>query len=474
MKSNESALAVQKPAPAEVFPGHRNDRAQRRPRARKGLKHVAGTRFHLGWFTNFALDAWNEPLSSGGGAPWTGEIYVDLAKALERACFDYMILEDTLMVSNVYGGTMDRYLRSAIAVPKHDPAPLAAVIGSRTQHLGVVATLSTLGYPPFLLARLCATLDHICQGRFGWNIVTSGEDAAAQNFGLDAITEHDLRYEMADEYVDVVNRLFASWDPDAVVLDREHDVYADPSRVRAIDFQGRFFRSRGPINTAPMANGRPVYVQAGGSPKGRDFAARHADSVIATAQGPGAMKAFRDDIRQRAASHGRNPDDIKVLFLLAPVLGDTEAEAIAKNARGLASRSFQERTLAFQSALCGIDLSGFDLDEPLPPLETNGSKAVLAAFAQWGSGKPLRQLIHDSGKGGVIDAVGTPGQVADQMIEAMDAVGGDGFLIQQPYGLISRRAFLEITEGLVPALQMRGAVRTRYATASFRETLREF
>ena len=162
---------------------------------------MAVRKFHLGWFTNFALDEWQEPLASAGGAPWSGEIYVEIAKALERACFDYLILEDTLMVSDVYGGSMDRYVAGAIAAPKHDPAPLAAVIGLHTSHIGVVATLSTLGYPPFLLARLCATLDHICQGRFGWNIVTSGEDAAAQNFGLDAITEHDLRYEMADEYV---------------------------------------------------------------------------------------------------------------------------------------------------------------------------------------------------------------------------------------------------------------------------------
>jgi FMN-dependent oxidoreductase (nitrilotriacetate monooxygenase family) len=435
---------------------------------------MACGRFHLGWFTNFALDAWNEPLASGGGDPWAGDIYVDLAKALERACFDYMILEDTLMVSNIHGGSMDRYLRAAIAVPKHDPAPLAAVIGSQTRHLGVVATLSTLGYPPFLLARLCATLDHICRGRFGWNIVTSGEDAAAQNFGMDAITEHDLRYEMADEYVDLVNRLFASWDPDAVVLDPERGVYADPEKVRAIDFSGRFFKSRGPLNTAPLPHGRPVYVQAGGSPRGRDFAARHADSVIATAKGPEAMKAFRDDIRARAARAGRDPDAVKVLFLLAPVLGETEAEALDKNARGLASPAFQERTLAFQSALCGIDLSQFDLDQPLPPLETNGSKAVLATFAQWGSGKPLRRLIQDSGKGGVIDAVGTPDQVAETMIAAMARVGGDGFLIQQPYGLISRRAVLEVTEGLVPALQRRGAVRTAYATTTLGETLREF
>jgi len=435
---------------------------------------MARKKFHLGWFTNFAVDEWEEPFASAGGAPWSGEFYVDLAKALERACFDYMILEDTLMVSDIYGGGMDRYLRGAIAAPKHDPAPLAAVIAAQTSRLGVVATLSTLGYPPFLLARLCATIDHIAQGRFGWNIVTSGEDAAAQNFGLDKITEHDLRYEMADEYVELVGRLFGSWDADAVVLDRQTGTYADPAKVRTVDFNGRFYRCRGPLNTAPLPHGRPVYVQAGGSPRGRDFAARHADSIIAAAGGPEKMKAFRDDIRARAARLGRSPDDIKVLFLLAPVLGETEEEARAKNTKGLDSLRFQETTLAFQSALCGIDLSQFDPDQPLPELSTNGSMTVLAGFAQWGSGKPIRQLVREAGKGGAFDAVGTPDQVALQMAQVMEEVGGDGFLIRQPFGHISRRAVLEITEGLVPALQRLGAVRSAYGHSTLRETLREF
>ena len=225
---------------------------------------MAGRKFHLGWFANFAVDEWLEPFSSAGGSPWTGEFYVDMARALERACFDYIMLEDTLMVPSIYGGSMSRYLKNAIQAPKHDPAPLAAVIAAQTSRLGVVATLSTLGYPPFLLARLCATIDHIAQGRFGWNIVTSAEDEAAQNFGLKKITEHDLRYEMADEYVELVDQLFRSWDTDAVIMDRETETYADPAKVRTIDFEGRHHRSRGPLNTAPLPHGRPVYVQAGG------------------------------------------------------------------------------------------------------------------------------------------------------------------------------------------------------------------
>src|SRR5712672_3036700 len=123
-------------------------------------------KFHLGWFTNFTVDEWNDPFASGGGKPWNGKYYVEMAKALERACFDYLILEDTLMLSEAFGGSTKQYLKSAIQVPKHDPAPLAAVIGAQTSRLGIVATLSTLGYPPFLLARLCATIDHITRGRF--------------------------------------------------------------------------------------------------------------------------------------------------------------------------------------------------------------------------------------------------------------------------------------------------------------------
>ena len=139
-------------------------------------------KFHLAWFTNFVQDEWNEPLAAAGGSP-SADFFIDMAKNLERACFDYIIFEDKLMVSEAYGSSSRAYLKGGIQVPKHDPAPLVAVLASHTRHLGVVATLSTLGYPPYLLARLCSTIDHIARGRFGWNIVTSGEDAAAQNFG---------------------------------------------------------------------------------------------------------------------------------------------------------------------------------------------------------------------------------------------------------------------------------------------------
>ncbi len=435
---------------------------------------MARKKFHLSWFTNFAMDEWLDPLSSAGGNPWTGDFYVEMAKALERACFDYIILEDTLMLSEAYGGSTKQYLKNAIQVPKHDPAPLAAVIGAQTSRLGIVATLSTLGYQPFLLARLCATIDHITKGRFGWNIVTSGEDAAAQNFGLDKLPPHDLRYEIADEFMDVVNKLFGSWDADAILLDRKTETYADHTKVRPIHFEGKYYKCRGPLNTAPSPQGRPTYIQAGGSPRGRDFAAKHADSIIASANGTKAMKAFRDDVRARAAKFGRDPDSIKVLFLFAPVLGETEEDAKAKDTRGLATRRFQERALSLYSALSDIDLSQFDLDKPLPELTTNGETTSLARFAQFGSGKTLRQVVMEGGKGTSVEAVGTPDQVAERMAEVMEEVGGDGFLLKHPFNNINRRYILEITEGLVPALQQRGLVRTEYTKPTLRETLCEF
>ncbi|HEX4507141.1 MAG TPA: NtaA/DmoA family FMN-dependent monooxygenase, partial [Alphaproteobacteria bacterium] len=330
------------------------------------------------------------------------------------------------------------------------------------------------GYPPFLLARMCATIDHIAGGRFGWNIVTSGEDLAAQNFGMAQITAHDTRYEMADEYVELVNQLFASWDPDAIVRDRETGTYADFRKVRPIHFEGKYYKSRGPLNTAPMPQGRPAYVQAGGSPRGRDFAARHADSVICAAKGIKGMKSFRDDIRARAETFGRDPDDIKMLFLLAPVMGKTRAEAEAENERGLESSRFHHHTLALHSALSGIDLSQFDLDKPLPEMTTNGSIASLSGFAQFGSGKTLKQVIRESGKASCLDCVGTIDDVADQMAAAMEEVGGDGFLIRHPFYDINRRYILEVADGLVPALQRRGLVRTEYTAPTLRQTLREF
>jgi FMN-dependent oxidoreductase (nitrilotriacetate monooxygenase family) len=430
-------------------------------------------RFHLGWFMNFTIDDWTAPFTAGG-KPWDGDFYVDMAKAMERACFDYIMFEDTLMVSDSYGGSTKAYLRHALMGPKGDPAPMAALVGANTSRMGVVATMSTLGYPPFMLARLCSTLDNICKGRFGWNIVTSGENRAAQNFGLDELPPRQQRYDMADEYVDLCKQLWASWDPDAVVLDRATNTYADHTKVRPINFVGKYYKCRGPLNCAPSPQGRPAFVQAGGSPRGRQFAAETADSIIASASGIAAMKEYRDDVRTRAAQAGRNPDDIKVLFTVSPMLAETQQAAHDKMDAWINSLDYIERTLAGISSTTDIDFSQFELDAELPRLTTNGEQGSLDAFAQWGKGKTLRQLAMDRATRGLEGVVGTPEQVADRLAEVMEEVGGDGFLISAGQWKISRRYINEICEGLVPALQRRGLVRTEYTKSTLRETLREF
>jgi FMN-dependent oxidoreductase (nitrilotriacetate monooxygenase family) len=437
---------------------------------------MARKKFHLGWFMNFTPDEWREPFGQGG-SPWDGQFYIEMAQTLERACFDYIMIEDKLMVSETYGGSRELGLSAGVMVPKHDPAPLAVAMGMATKHLGVVATMSTLAYPPFLLARLCSTVDSLTKGRFGWNVVTSAEDLAAQNFGLDKLPARELRYEMAEEYMDVMGKLFNSWEEGAVVLDRDAGRYADHTKVHPINHQGKFFKVRGPLNTVRSPQGRPVYVQAGASPRGRDFAAKHADSIVSVASGIADMKAFRDDIRGRAEAIGRDPDNIKILFCVTPTLGETEAEAHEKHDRMLNAPYFIDDMLVSVSAITDIDFSKFDLDKPLPErLITNGEQGSLDKFQQWGSGKTLRQLVVD-GAGGLcssVELIGTPKSIAARMGDVMEEVGGDGFLITTPILRVGRRYLVEVADGLVPELQKLGLTRTAYRHQLLRDNLQEF
>ena len=370
-------------------------------------------------------------------------------------------------------GSTETTLKYAQQVPKHDPVPLATMVAAMTSHIGVVPTMSTLAWPPFMLARVSATIDHIAGGRFGWNIVTSGEDLAAQNFGMDKLPPREVRYAMADEYMDLVNRLFDCWEPDAVMKDRARGVYADHTKVHPVYFKGEFFRCRGPLNTAPSPQGRPTYVQAGGSPRGRDFAAKHADAIIATANGISGMRKFREDIRARAAKIGRNPDNIKVMYLVYPFLGETREEAFEQRRRLVSNPAYIEAAIAGIGQITDIDFSQFDLDKPLPKLTTNGESGALDKFQQWGSGKTLRQLAAERYDNG-LNLIGTPGDVSARMGEAIDEIGGDGFLISTPLQRISRRYINEVCEGLIPALQRRGRVRETYTQPTLRQTLREF
>ena len=316
---------------------------------------------------------------------------------------------------------------------KGDPLPLVPLLGYVTKHLGIVPTINTSFYPPYLASRLGATLDHLTQGRVGLNVVTGHNDRSAQNFGLDRHYEHDLRYEMADESMEVVDRLWASWEPDAIVADNDTGVFADYKKVSPIIFGGTlFFKSRGPLNAAPGPQGRPVICQAGGSPAGRAFAARHADLIIARVRDVSAAKTYRQDISRLMMSHGRKATDCKVMFASSVMLGDTIAEARERRTRTM---SDQERTidvkLATMSHLSEIDFSTFDLDAPLPQIKTNASRAAFASLLSGDGNRTLREIVLDPGSGG-LDFTGTADRVSAEMKQALEEIGGDGFLIFRP------------------------------------------
>jgi FMN-dependent oxidoreductase (nitrilotriacetate monooxygenase family) len=304
--------------------------------------------------------------------------------------------------------------------------------------------------------------------------VTSAEDRSAQNFGLDKLYEHDERYARASEYMEVVSKLWESWEPDAIERDYETGTYANYKKVNTIDFEGKYFKSRGPLNTAPSPQYRPTIAQAGASPPGRELAAEHADTIVAPANSPEAMKAYRDDIHERMKAHGRDPSECKILYLISPIVADTYEEAVAKQTRWLSSDSYVEYMLAEMSSITEIDFSQFDLDKPVPPVTTNGERGGLESFLGRGKDKTLRELVTGNGIGSSIPFVGTPAAVAKEMGELMEEVGGDGFLITSPVMRLNRRYVTEITDGLVPELQKLGLARQEYTTTLLRDTLREF
>ncbi len=432
--------------------------------------------FHLGWFLQgSSIQSWGEPWTGNISEEWMEpELFMDLARSCERACFDYLLLEDTSYVGEAYQNSRDIYLKYGMSVPRQDPAVIASMMLQVTRRLGIVATFATFAFPPYLVARLVGTLDQVSRGRAGWNMVTGSSDFAAMNFGQDRLPEHDLRYDVADEYIEVVKRLWDSWQPGAIVADHQSGVIIDPAKVRQIDFEGHYYRCRGPLNSGPTPQGRPVIAQAGGSPRGRSFATRHADTIVAQVMGVDAMREYCQDVRARLKAGGRDPSSCKIMFLVGPVLADTAGEARQRAAeRALqAARRIDVRLAGF-AKITNIDFSTFDLDAPVGELTTNGHQQLLAEFLVKAGKRTLREAIVEYASAGTsVDLVGTVDQVADQMGEVSRETGCDGFLFTLPN--TNRRSIAEITDGLVPALQRRGLVRRAYRHEHLRDTLLEF
>lgn len=434
--------------------------------------------FHLGWFLQgSSVQAWGEPWTGDIGRDWrVPDLFCDMARTLERARFDYILIEDSSYVGESHGGSREIYLKHGLSVPRQDPSVMATLMVAATSRIGIVPTLSTFAYPPYLLARLVATLDQVSQGRIGWNMVTGSSDVAARNYGLDALPEHDLRYDMADDYMAAVNGLWDSWEPGAIIADAASGVLVDHTRVHAVDHNGPFYRTHGPLNSGPCPQGRPVIAQAGGSPRGKQFASLHADTIVASVKGVGGMRAYRDDVRARAVAQGRDADRIKVLFLVNPILGYDAEEAALRHRQRIARAEAQvPQLLAFFGKITNIDFAAFDLDAPVDTLDlhTNGHQQSLDDFKRVAGKKSLREaMLSYRGNPGSVDLVGTPDAVAGQMAEVMQEVGGDGFLFSM--NDVSRRILAEVADGLVPALQARRLTRTAYEHAMFRDNLLAF
>lgn len=389
--------------------------------------------------------------------------FQELARTAERGRLDSLFLADGVAL---WGNA--RYN----AVGGFEPLTLLSALAVATEHIGLIATVSTTFNEPFHVARKFASLDHISGGRAGWNIVTSGNVAEARNFGLEEHLEHALRYERAAEFLDVTKELWDSWLDDAPVIDRERGVYSEEGAVRAIGHRGIHFRVDGPLNVQRSPQGHPLLVQAGSSEDGKEFAARYAEAVFTAQQTLADGQTFYKDLKSRLAKYGRTPDQLKILPGICPIIGGTEAEALALEDE-LTGLQVPEYGLQQLSGMLGTDLSGLPLDGPLPELpeeqDINGNKSRFTLVADLARREQLtiRQLIARLGGGrGHRVFAGTPEQIADQLEQWFTEGAADGFNIMPPYlpgGLD------DFVDQVVPLLQDRGLFRTEYSGRTLRD-----
>jgi FMN-dependent oxidoreductase (nitrilotriacetate monooxygenase family) len=396
--------------------------------------------------------------------------YAGLGRILEAGRFDLLFLADILAVPSRYEGRMDSQLRhGALGALRLDPLLVLAAIAGTTSRLGLASTVSTSYFHPFDVARSLATLDHLSGGRAAWNIVTSFQDAEAENFGLVEQLSRDERYDRADEFVEVACKLWDSWADDALKRDPGPPLFADPARVREINHDGRWFKVRGPLNVSRPPQGRPVFIQAGASSRGRDFAARWAEIIFVTYGSLEQGIAFYRDMKKRAAELGRDPDQIKILPGMVPVIGRSREEADDKS-RILDDLADPEAGLSTLSYHLDIDLAPFPKNEILPELDPKGVRGHYAEVAELTrkNGLSLSALGKRYGTGPLRDFIGAGHEVADKMAEWFEAGACDGFMVQVPYVPGGVEDFVD---GVVPELQRRGLFRREYEGTTLRDHL---
>lgn len=398
--------------------------------------------------------------------------WIDLARTLERGRFDGLFLADVLGVYDVYGNSPDAALRNAAQTPSNEPLLLLSAMAAVTKNLGFGVTSNLSFEPPYPFARRMSTLDHLTEGRIGWNVVTGYLDSAARGAGRDKQTGHDDRYDIADEYMEVVYKLWeGSWEDDAVLRDRERGIFTDPSKVHRVNHESANYRINNTIHLSePSPQRTPVLYQAGTSPRGRQFAAKHAECVFMSGPSAKIIAPRVSAIRQEAAAFGRNPAEILMFNMMTIILGNTEAEAAAKYA-DYRSHINPEGALALMSGWTGIDFSGYELDQQVRHVQNDAGRSALDNVTR---GDPdrvwtVRDVIEHVGIGGAGPVVvGTPESVADKIEDWFEKTDVDGLNVAFA---ISPGDFEDIADMLVPELTKRGRYKPEYAKGTLREKL---
>lgn len=430
---------------------------------------MADRRLRLGAFmrpVSIHTAAWRYP-DAFPDANFNFAHYQRFAETLERGRFDAFFMADHLAVLNM---PMAALKRSA-TVTSFDPLTLLPALAVTTRHLGLIATASTTYNDPYHVARKFASLDHISGGRAGWNVVTSANPDEALNFGRPEHMEHDARYRLAREFYDVVIGLWDSWADDAFIRDVDSGVYFDPDKMHMLDHRGPHLSVRGPLNIARPIQGWPVIVQAGASEAGRQLAAEIAEVVFSGANDLADAQAYYADVKGRMAACGRSRDHLKILPGAFVVVGDSTDEAHAKKTR-LDGLVHSDSGMATLGVLLGHDVSGYDLDGPLPDIpESNAARSgrqKLVDMAQR-DGLTIRQLAqYVGGSFSTLEIIGTPVEIADRMEEWLLTDACDGFNVMFPYlpgGLD------DFVDRVIPELQRRGLFRREYEGATLRENL---
>lgn len=390
--------------------------------------------------------------------------YQRLARQAEAAKLDAVFIADALAINaNIEHGPFNNFF---------EPFTLLAAVAAVTSRIGLIGTASTTYDEPYDVARKFASLDRISRGRAGWNIVTSGNERAAQNFGLDAHPAHSRRYARATEFVEVTRKLWDSWEEGAFLADRTSGRYTDRARIHDIDHVGEFFRVQGPLDFPGPPQGHPVLVQAGSSTDGREFAARFAEAIYTAQNNLDDAQAFYADVKSRMAAHGRTPDQLCILPGLAPIIGRTTAEAKARE-QELNDYILPQYGLHQLSQNLNIDLFSYPLDGPmpeLPPIESiNGGKSRYQVFVDMArrGNLTIRQLIHQIAFGRGHDTfAGTPAEIADHMEEWFTSAACDGFNLLPPNLPGDFTAFVE---QVLPELRRRGLFRDDYGGTTLRD-----